>query len=130
MKWPLLILLTFAMLKGFSQGDSQRMETKHPYAPMNPSGSRYYPELHYTDENGNKGMPYHRRRCEPVAGTLDVIIFVSPLWGSFTARPISYTGLHTVPMIYHPFGVGEITLRMDGTLFQNCFINADTTQRT
>ncbi len=27
----------------------------------------------------------------------------------------SYTGLHTVPVIYHPFGVGGIALRMDVT---------------
>lgn len=86
MKWPLLILLTFAMLKGFSQGDSQRMETKHPYAPMNPSGSRYYPELHYTDENGNKRMPHHRRRCESVAQITNEFYFTIPVFNSLSRK--------------------------------------------
>lgn len=82
MKWPLLILLTFAMLKGFSQGDSQRMETKHPYAPMNPSGSRYYPELHYTDENGNNQIHTNDRKgWIPISKTSTTKVVVKDQYG-------------------------------------------------
>ncbi len=88
------------------------------------------PIIKFTHHPNPERMPYHRRRCKPAAQMSGAIIMCHPS-GVPLPRIVFHTRVNTRAYdIPPPWGGGGISLRMGDTLFQNCSINAHTTQRT